>query len=59
MAKCNVQGCETEAIRRLVIAMQTHQWTPKITIETCKRHGDEMDEAGGRYLVTDSHTIGL
>lgn len=54
MAECNVQGCQTDATRRLVIAMETREWTPKICIETCKRHGDELDESGGRYLVTDS-----
>ena len=57
MGECSVLQCERPATRRLVVAVETREWTPKLIIETCQRHGDEMDESGGRYLVTESHPL--
>lgn len=52
--ECSIKGCDSTVTRHLTVAMETRQWTPKIVVETCKRHGDELDESGGRYLVTES-----
>jgi hypothetical protein len=52
-----VQGCLNPVSRQLTVAMEVRDWTPKIAIGVCRRHGDAMDEKPGRYLVTESHDV--
>ena len=57
MADCAVHDCIAAPVQRLTVALEVREWSPKVTLDVCRRHGNAMDEKPGRYLVTESHPI--